>query len=64
MSLRCHCRVIRGRAGALGTGRLRTGDADAVIIEIWAPGASPDTDNTIYRASGDVEGGQVKNHRS
>jgi hypothetical protein len=37
---------------------------DRFVIKIWAPGANPDTDSPIYKASGDVEGGQVKIHRS
>ncbi len=42
----------------------RDDSVDRFIIKIWAPGANPDTDSPIYKASGDVEGGQVKIHRS
>jgi len=62
VSLRCNCRA--GSGAGRGIGRLRTGDADEVIIEIWALRASLDTDSPIDKASGDVEGGPVKIHRS
>jgi hypothetical protein len=41
----------------------RDGDPDRFVIKIWAPGANPDLDEPIYKASGNVEGGQVKIHR-
>ena len=36
---------------------------DEAALQIWVPGASPDLDDPIYKASGNVEGGQVKIHR-
>jgi hypothetical protein len=36
--------------------------ADRFIIKIWAPGADPDNDELIYKASGDLEGGNVIIH--
>jgi len=36
---------------------------DRFVIRIWPPGADPDTSDPIYKASGDVAGGQVKIHR-
>jgi hypothetical protein len=47
----------------------RDGDAnggtqpDRFIIRIWAPGADPDSDELIYKASGDLGGGQIKIHK-
>lgn len=41
----------------------RDGTTDRLVLKIWAPDADPDTDEPVYRASGDVEGGQVKIHR-
>ena len=35
---------------------------DRFIIKIWAPGADPDVDDPIYRASGDLSGGNIKIH--
>lgn len=35
---------------------------DRFVIKIWAPGANPDVDAPIYKASGDVSG-QIKIHR-
>jgi len=32
---------------------------DRFIIKIWAPGADPDQDELIYKASGDLEGGSI-----
>ncbi len=46
----------------------RDGDANATslpdrfVIKIWAAGANPDTDEPIYKASGDLGGGQIKIH--
>ncbi len=36
---------------------------DRFVIRIWAPGADPSTAEPIYKASGDVEGGQVAIHK-
>lgn len=41
----------------------RDGDPDRIVIRIWAPGADPSVDEPAYRASGDVERGQVVIHR-
>ena len=43
----------------------RDGDtnlADRFIIKIWAPGDDPDVDELLYKASGDLGGGQIKIH--
>lgn len=37
---------------------------DRFVVRIWAPGANPDVDEPIYKASGDVGGGQVVIHRA
>jgi hypothetical protein len=36
---------------------------DRFIIKIWAPDANPDIDELIYKASGNLEGGQIKIHK-
>jgi len=36
--------------------------ADRFVIKIWAPGANPDVDEPLYKASGDLEGGKIKIH--
>ncbi len=38
------------------------GQPDRFVIRIWAPGDDSDVDEPLYKASGDVEGGQVKIH--
>lgn len=38
------------------------GQSDRFGIRIWAPGADPDTSGILYKASGDVSGGQVIIH--
>jgi dipeptidyl aminopeptidase/acylaminoacyl peptidase len=38
-------------------------EADRFVIKIWAPGADPDVDELIYKASGDLSGGQIKIHK-
>ena len=40
----------------------RDASTDRFVIKVWAPNANPDVDEPIYKASGDVEGGQVKIH--
>ncbi|MFQ5852452.1 MAG: PKD domain-containing protein, partial [Candidatus Binatia bacterium] len=35
---------------------------DRFIIKVWAPGADPDTDDPIYKASGDLQGGNIIIH--
>jgi len=35
---------------------------DKFIIKVWAPGANPDKDNPIYKASGELEGGNTVIH--
>lgn len=40
----------------------KQGQPDRFVIRLWAPGADPDVDEPLYKASGDVEGGQVKIH--
>ena len=46
----------------------RDGDANATalsdrfVIKIWAVGANPDTDEPIYKGSGDLGGGKIKIH--
>ena len=37
--------------------------ADRFVIKIWQPGAGPDVDDPIYKASGDLGGGQIKIHK-
>ncbi len=39
------------------------GQPDRFVIRIWAPGDDPDQQGLIYKASGDVEAGQIKIHR-
>lgn len=36
--------------------------ADRFVIKIWAPGADPDVDEPLYKASGDLAGGKIKIH--
>ena len=36
---------------------------DRFIIKIYAVGANPDLDEPIYKASGDLGGGQIKIHK-
>jgi len=36
---------------------------DRFIIKVWAPGANPGVDDPLYKASGNVDGGQVIIHR-
>ncbi|MFC1956542.1 hypothetical protein ACFLWZ_08555 [Chloroflexota bacterium] len=36
---------------------------DRFIIKIWAPGANPDVDALIYKASGDLGGGNIVIHK-
>ena len=38
-------------------------DADRFIIKIWEPGADPDVDENIYKASGDLSGGSIVIHK-
>lgn len=38
------------------------GDSDRFTIKIWAPGSDPDNTEPIYKASGDLGGGQIKIH--
>lgn len=40
-----------------------SGQADRFTIKVWAPGADPDADEPIYRASGDLGGGNVRIRR-
>ena len=49
------------RVDARDTDKL--GQPDRFVIKIWAPGADPDATSPIYKASGDVLGGQVVIHR-
>ena len=66
---------FRGLATIDGSGDLypfhvdaRDGDhnggnqTDRFVIKIWAPGADPDVDDPIYKASGDLGGGKIKIH--
>ena len=47
----------------------RDGDAnegalpDRFVIKVWAPGEDPDVDELDYKASGEIQGGQIKIHR-
>lgn len=67
---------FQGNATINGSGELhpfrvdaRDGDArggnfpDRFVIKVWAPGANPDLDSPIYKASGDLEGGQINIHK-
>ena len=36
---------------------------DRFVIRVWAPGQNPDAAEPIYKASGDVSGGEIKIHR-
>ncbi len=38
------------------------GQPDRFIIKIWAPGDNPDVNGILYKASGDLEGGNIKIH--
>jgi len=40
-----------------------TGQPDRFAIKVYSPGADPDTTGPIYKASGDLIGGQVQIHR-
>jgi hypothetical protein len=50
---------VDGRDGDKDGGSL----PDRFIIKIWEPGADPDFDELIYKASGDLGGGQIKIHK-
>jgi hypothetical protein len=53
--------TIDGAAGALYPFRIdaRDGAPDRLVLRVWAPGADPSTAEPVYKASGDVSGGQV-----
>ena len=36
--------------------------ADRFVIKVWAPSADPDIDEPLYKASGNLGGGQIKIH--
>lgn len=38
------------------------GQADRFVIKIWAPGDNPDANGILYKASGDLDGGNIKIH--
>ena len=40
------------------------GTTDRFIIKVYEPGADPDAADPVYKASGDVQGGQIKIHSS
>ena len=42
----------------------RDDTVDRFVIKIWAPDSNPDIDDPIYKASGDLGGGQIKIHNS
>ena len=50
------------RADARDTDHSGGDQPDKFIIKIWAPGADPDTDDPIYKASGELEGGNIVIH--
>jgi len=50
---------VDGRDGDKDGGSL----PDRFIIKIWEPGADPDVDELLYKASGDLGGGQIKIHK-
>jgi len=37
-------------------------ETDCFIIKVWAPGADTETDESIYKASGDLQGGKIIIH--
>jgi hypothetical protein len=49
---------VDARDGDFGGGD----QTDRFIIKVYAPGADPDTDEPIYKASGDLEGGNIVIH--
>jgi WD40-like Beta Propeller Repeat len=57
--------TIDGANGALYPFRVdaRDGDPDRLVLRVWAPGADPSGVEPLYKASGDVSGGQVTIHR-
>lgn len=36
---------------------------DRFIIKVWSPDSDPNNDEPVYKASGDLEGGQIKIHK-
>lgn len=49
---------VDARDGDFGGGN----QADRFTIKIWAPGTNPNTNQPIYKASGDLETGSIKIH--
>lgn len=41
----------------------KIGQPDRFVIRIWTPGTDPDTDPAPYKATGDVQGGQIQIHK-
>jgi hypothetical protein len=57
--------TITGAGDALYPFRVdaRDGAPDRLVLKVWAPGSDPSTAEPIYKASGDVSGGQITIHR-
>ena len=57
--------TIDGAGGALYPFRVdaRDGAPDRLVVRVWAPGADPSAAEPLYKASGDVSGGEVTIHR-
>lgn len=57
--------TIDGAGGALYPFRVdaRDGTPDRLVLRVWAPGADPSAAEPLYKASGDVSGGEVTIHR-
>ena len=41
-----------------------TNQSDRFVIKIWSPGADPDVDDPVYKASGDLGGGNINIHNN
>jgi len=49
---------VDARDGDFGGGD----EPDRFIIKVWADGANPDPSHHVYKASGDLEGGNIIIH--
>jgi Tol biopolymer transport system component len=57
--------TIDGAGGALYPFRVdaRDGSPDRLVLKVWAPGSDPSSAEPLYKASGDVSGGEITIHR-
>jgi hypothetical protein len=57
--------TITGAGGALYPFRVdaRDGARDRLVLKVWAPGSDPSATEPVYKASGDVSGGEITIHR-